>query len=146
VTLIKLLIYEIFPIINYEFEFLMLERFYYMFVLWSFNRPSMSINYIGFKAYYRVSFFQMLNVFVFWRLVSHYNLLFLTNDKVLNYGIFIGVAILVTNYIFLYRKRKEIMIKIESLSSKRKRIEKIIFVSYVFVSTILFAVILSNRF
>lgn len=123
----------------------MLEKFYYMFFLTKFSRSSKSINYIAFKAYVSVSYFQILNVISFWLFVNHYHLFYLEDEKMLNYTVVFCVIIAVINYLFLYRKRREIIAQVEALPEKKKKREKIFFFSYVFASVIVFALLVANR-
>lgn len=123
----------------------MLEKFYYMFFLTKLSRSSKSINYIAFKAYVSVSYFQILNVISFWLFVNHYHLFYLEDEKMLNYTVVFCVIIAVINYLFLYRKRREIIAQVEALPEKKKKREKIFFLSYVFASVIVFALLVANR-
>jgi len=123
----------------------MLEKFYYMFFLTKFSGSSKSINYIAFKAYVSVSYFQILNVISFWLFVNHYHLFYLEDEKMLNYTVVFCVIIAVINYLFLYRKRREIIAQVEALPEKKRKREKIFFFSYVFASVIVFALLVANR-
>lgn len=123
----------------------MLEKFYYMFFLTKFSRSSKSINYIAFKAYVSVSYFQILNVISFWLFVNHYHLFYVEEGKIVNYTVVFCVIIAIINYLFLYRKRREIIAQVEALPEKKKKREKILFLIYVFASVIVFALLVVNR-
>lgn len=123
----------------------MLEKFYYMFFLTKFSRSSKSINSIAFKAYVSVSYFQILNVISFWLFVNHYHLFYLEDGKMMNYTVVFCVIIAMINYLFLYRKRKEIIAQVEALPEKTKTRQKILFLCYVFASVIVFAWLVVSR-
>jgi len=123
----------------------MLEKFYYMFFLTKFSRSSKSINYIAFNAFVSVSYFQILNVISFWLFVNHYHLFYVEDAKMVNYTVVLCVIIAIINYLFLYRKRREIIAQVEALPEKKKKREKILFLSYVFASVIVFAWLVVSR-
>jgi hypothetical protein len=123
----------------------MLERFYYMFFIRVFNSYNKPINQIALKAYFNVSYFQMLNVITLWLILDYFNLVFIPKYNLKRYAILFGLIILIVNYLFLYRKRKEIITQINALPEKKIKTEKIIFVIYVFTSIVLFPTAVAYR-
>lgn len=130
----------------------MLEEFYYMFFVrsmnrtrkWSFGFKTNPINEVAVNAYISVSFFQLINVYCAWRIVSNFNIVFISENMIAKYAALVVFLIVLINYFFLYRKRKEIMISIDSLSVVRIKRGKVFFVVYVFASLLLFGFVCAN--
>lgn len=127
----------------------MLKEFYYLFFIRAMNRRSKSlfgskitsITDLSIKAYLNVSFFQILNLYCAWRIANYLNLIFIAENRIAIWVAIIVSAILLTNYFFLFRKRKEILLNIDEFSAEKIKYRKIFFVGYVIASVLLFGFI-----
>jgi hypothetical protein len=91
------------------------------------------------NAYFLITMLEGINIATIWGLFNHFISLGIPQNAIAPIFILVGVVLLVVNYTFLCRKRKEIASKIEQLTIKRKKIGKSLFVAYNLV-TILFMI------
>lgn len=89
------------------------------------------------NAFFLFSSFEIMNIVTFLGIINYFLDLFITRDTVVIFGFIFSVSIMVINFIFLYRKRSEIIKRMETYTSKRKLIGKLLFVIYILATLFL---------
>jgi len=97
-----------------------------------------------FSATIGISFLHSMNVMAVWGITNYLFNLLIPKDSVIILGVFISVLISVINYFYLYRKRNEIIKKIEGFSSKREKIGKTFFIVYIISTLFLLFYVINN--
>ena len=96
------------------------------------------------NAYFLFSFFEFLNICTIWGFINYFLDIFIPRDTVVILSLILMVLQLGINFIFLYKKRFEIIKKMEGLTTKRKNIGKLLFVFYILATLFLMFYVMSN--
>jgi small-conductance mechanosensitive channel len=96
------------------------------------------------NAFFLFSSFEIMNIVTFLGIINYFLDLFITRDTVVIFGFIFSVSIMVINFIFLYRKRSEIIKRMETYTSKRKLIGKLLFVIYILATLFLMFYVMHN--
>ena len=98
----------------------MFNEFYYY--VYEIHTGKGSENSKFFSAIIGISYLQSMNLATLWGLLNSFFDFVITKDSVIFFTLIISVIISVVNYFYLYRRRNEIVKKVEGYSTKREKI------------------------
>jgi hypothetical protein len=98
----------------------------------------------GFNAYLGISFFECVNVLALVGIVNYFFALDIPRNIAVYFGIFIYVSLTAINFFSLFRKRNEIIKKLEKYSTERQNKGKLYFWLYALTTIVLFIYVIIN--
>lgn len=96
------------------------------------------------NAYFLFSLFEIFNICTLWGFINYFLDVFIPRDTVVISALLLIVIQLVINFLFLYKKRTEIIKKKEGFTRKRKNIGKLLFVLYIITTLFLMFYVFHN--
>jgi len=78
-----------------------------------------------------ISFLHGMNILSFWGIINYFLKLVIPKDSIVFFSISLWLIITILNYFIIYKKRVEIIQKVENFSFKRKRTGEVLFVLYI---------------
>jgi hypothetical protein len=96
------------------------------------------------SAYFLLSSFQGMNIVTLLAFANYFLDIFISKEIVVICAPILFLSILVINYLYLYRKRNEIIKKLEEFSTKRRATGKIFFIIYILATLFLLFYVITN--
>lgn len=78
-----------------------------------------------------ILFLQEMNIISLWGIINYIFKLVILKDSIIFMGVSIWLILTILDYLFIYKKRVEIIQKVENFSFKRKRTGEVLFVLYI---------------
>jgi hypothetical protein len=89
-----------------------------------------------------VLFFIGINIIVIGRHLNNYTNFIVPKQIVIFIGILLGLIQILLGYFYLFRKKEQIFNRINNLSKKRLKKGKVVFITYVLISLLMFYITL----
>lgn len=78
-----------------------------------------------------ILFLQEMNIISLWGIINYIFKLVILKDSIIFMVVSIWLILTILDYLFIYKKRVEIIQKVENFSFKRKRTGEVLFVLYI---------------